>query len=188
MLSRLIAAFVLLLPLCAFSKPDPLSYKVLESSQDIEVRQYSSLVMAEVDYKGSRDEAIKNGFSEIKDYLKGQNASDDRVKVNIPVWQEELINGVWRIAIALDGSYTISSAPKPTNSNISLTNIPARKYIAVTFSGEVTAESLDRNIKELVEYANLNKFNLSTKPVFAFYSSAYTPSALKKNEVMFELK
>ena len=49
------------------------SYKVVNTANNIEVRQYSPMIVAEVQIKGQRKDAIGDGFRLLADYIFGNN-------------------------------------------------------------------------------------------------------------------
>ena len=51
-------------------KPD---YKVIQTEQNIEIRQYEPMIIAEVEVDGKREDAIREGFRLIADNIFGNN-------------------------------------------------------------------------------------------------------------------
>ena len=49
-------------------KPD---YKVIQFEQNIEIRQYEPMIIAEVEVDGKREDAIRDGFRLLADYIFG---------------------------------------------------------------------------------------------------------------------
>jgi hypothetical protein len=63
-------------------------YKVLESNQGIEIRDYPAMIVAEADVSGERNKAIGEGFRMIADYIFGNNLSSQKVAMTAPVTQQ----------------------------------------------------------------------------------------------------
>jgi hypothetical protein len=61
-------------------------YKVFERTGSIEIRDYAPMIVAEVEVKGERREAISKGFRVIADYIFGNNTRAQ--KVTAPVTQQ----------------------------------------------------------------------------------------------------
>ena len=70
-------------------KPD---YKVIQSEQNIEIRQYEPMIIAEVDVEGKREDAIRDGFRLIADYIFGNNKVKLDIAMTSPVQQQESQN------------------------------------------------------------------------------------------------
>ena len=51
-------------------KPD---YKVVQSEQNIEIRQYDPMIIAEVEVEGKREDAIREGFRLLADFIFGNS-------------------------------------------------------------------------------------------------------------------
>ena len=67
-------------------KPD---YKVIKSEQNIEIRQYDPMIIAEVEVKGKREDAISKGFRLLADYIFGNNTLGKDISMTAPVQQKE---------------------------------------------------------------------------------------------------
>ena len=67
-------------------KPD---YKVIQSEQNIEIRQYEPMIIAEVEVDGKREDAIRDGFRLIADYIFGNNTVEQNISMTAPVQQKE---------------------------------------------------------------------------------------------------
>ena len=67
-------------------KPD---YKVIQSEQNIEIRQYEPMIIAEVEVDGKREDAIGDGFRLLADYIFGNNTVQQVISMTAPVQQKE---------------------------------------------------------------------------------------------------
>ena len=67
-------------------KPD---YKVIQSGQNIEIRQYEPMIIAEVEVDGKREDAIGDGFRLLADYIFGNNTVQQVISMTAPVQQKE---------------------------------------------------------------------------------------------------
>jgi hypothetical protein len=63
-------------------------YKVVESDQGIEIRDYAPVIVAEAAVSGERDKAIGEGFRIVADYIFGNNLSSQKVAMTAPVTQQ----------------------------------------------------------------------------------------------------
>ena len=59
-------------------KPD---YKVVQSEQNIEIRQYKPMIIAEVEVFGKRKDAINDGFRLLADYIFGNNTLEKSISM-----------------------------------------------------------------------------------------------------------
>ena len=63
-------------------------YKVIQSEQNIEIRQYDPMIIAEVEVEGKREDAIREGFRLLADYIFGNNKMGDVISMTAPVEQK----------------------------------------------------------------------------------------------------
>ena len=65
------------------------NYDVLSSPADnIEIRRYGPMIIAEVEVRGERKEAISDGFRLLADYIFGNNSVQGKVAMTAPVQQQ----------------------------------------------------------------------------------------------------
>ncbi len=63
-------------------------YQVVEKHDNIEIRDYAPMVVAETEVSGERDKAISEGFRTIAAYIFGDNTSAKKVAMTAPVTQQ----------------------------------------------------------------------------------------------------
>ena len=178
-------------------------FKVIESNENIEIREYTPLLVAEVRVEGERKEAISKGFRILADYIFGNNAPRQKISMTAPVTQQQgekiamtapVIqqasdhSGQWKVRFVMPAEYTVETLPRPNNDQVTVLSIPAKRYAVIRFSGLASQESLERYLGELVKY--IKKTNLKTlgEPIFAFYNPPWTLPFLRRNEAMMEVK
>ena len=92
MITSIVALFLIVRGLLAgpvmsnVEKPD---YKVIQSEQNIEIRQYEPMIIAEVEVDGKREDAIRDGFRLLADYIFGNNTVEKSISMTTPVQQKE---------------------------------------------------------------------------------------------------
>ena len=78
-------------------KPD---YKVLQSEHNIEIRLYEPMIIAEVDVEGKREDAVRDGFRLIADYIFGNNTVQRDIAMTAPV-NQQLTGRSWQISLVM---------------------------------------------------------------------------------------
>jgi hypothetical protein len=63
-------------------------YKLITSEENIEIRDYSPMILAEVEVSGERKQAIREGFKILADYIFGNNTSNIKMEMTAPVTNE----------------------------------------------------------------------------------------------------
>jgi effector-binding domain-containing protein len=175
-------------------------YQVIESSGNIEIRDYAPMIVAEAEVAGDRRDAIGKGFRIIADYIFGNNTAAQKVPMTAPVTQQgsEKIamtapvtqqgdGNIWRVRFVMPSSYTMEALPKPNNPAVKLKEIGAKRYAAIRFSGMADEDSLKRRTKELNAFISAKNLTLLSAPTYAFYNPPWTLPFLRRNEVMVEI-
>jgi SOUL heme-binding protein len=175
-------------------------YEVVAAENNIEVRNYSSMIVAEVEVSGDRDVAIQEGFRLIADYIFGNNSSGQKVAMTSPVTQQagEKIamtapvthqgdGGGWRVRFVMPDTYTLETLPKPNNVAVMLKKISGGQRAVIRFSGLAEKESLARYTEKLGQFMISKGLKSASTPTYAFYNPPWTLPFLRRNEVMVEL-
>ena len=175
-------------------------YQVIDSSGNIEIRDYAPMIVAEAEVAGDRRDAIGKGFRIIADYIFGNNTSAQKVPMTAPVTQQgsEKIamtapvtqqgdGNIWRVRFVMPSSYTIETLPKPNNPAVKLKEIGAKRYAVIRFSGMAGEDSLKRRTEELNAFITAKNLTPLSAPTYAFYNPPWTLPFLRRNEVMVEI-
>jgi DNA gyrase inhibitor GyrI len=175
-------------------------YQVVERSDNIEIRDYAPMIVAEVDMPGERGDAIGKGFRVIADYIFGNNSTAQKVPMTAPVTQQDSEKiamtapvtqqgdgTTWKVRFIMPSSYTMATLPKPLNPAVKLKEIAAKRYAVIRFSGRAGEDSLTRRTKELNEWLGAKNLAPKSDAVYAFYNPPWTLPFLRRNEVMLEI-
>ena len=179
-------------------KPD---YKVIQSEQNIEIRQYEPMIIAEVEVDGKREDAIRDGFRLLADYIFGNNTVEQNISMTAPVQQKEnqkiamtspvqqqLAGKSWQISFVMPSKYNMDSLPVPNNNRVRLKEILTKKFVVIEFSGTNSNENVTEHENQLMNYIEANQIKIIGSPKYAFYNAPWTLPFLRRNEVMIEIK
>jgi DNA gyrase inhibitor GyrI len=178
-------------------KPD---YEVIQSVQNIEIRQYEPMIIAEVEVDGKREDAIGDGFRLLADYIFGNNTVQQVISMTAPVQQKENQNIAmtapvqqqstgksWRMSFVMPSKYSMDSLPVPNNNRVRLKGILAKKFVVIEFSGTNSNENLTEHENQLMNYIEENQIKINDSPKYAFYNPPWSLPFLRRNEVMIEI-
>ena len=178
--------------------PTP-DYQVISSEKEIEIRSYQPMIIAEVKVKGERREAIRAGFRILADFIFGNNTVQEKIAMTAPVQQklnekiamtapvqQEAKGNLWMVSFIMPSEYTMQSLPKPNDERVLLRQVPARKLIAIQFSGRNTDANLKEHEKRLMEHIKAKNIKVLGPARYAFYNAPWTLPFLRRNEIMLE--
>ena len=178
-------------------KPD---YEVIQSVQNIEIRQYEPMIIAEVEVDGKREDAIGDGFRLLADYIFGNNTVQQVISMTAPVQQKENQNIAitapvqqqstgksWQMSFVMPSKYSMDSLPVPNNNRVRLKGILAKKFVVIEFSGTNSNENVTEHENQLMNYIEENQIKINDSPKYAFYNPPWSLPFLRRNEVMIEI-
>jgi len=196
--SAWLALLLLAGPALAADEP---AYRVQESAPPVELREYGAHAVAETHISGSFADAGNLGFRRLFGYISGENAGAAQVAMTAPVIQQAEprtdATGVpgsrpqegaaYRIAFVLPEGYSGANAPVPTNPEVRIVDVPARRLLAVRYTGRWTEANYQEALGTLLAFAAARGYKLVGEPLYARYDPPIMPSFLRRNEVLAEI-
>lgn len=180
-------------------------YLVIRKTGDIELREYSGYIVAEVDVAASslRD-AAEQGFRPLADYIFGNNLPADMIEMTAPVTAEprrsnrrgEKIamtapvtssvgaDGTYTVRFSMPPTWTMATLPKPNNPRVRLVEVGAHDVLAIKFRGQNEPERIASGGRDLLAFAAANDMTPEGEPAWAGYSAPYVPVPLRKWEML----
>lgn len=175
-------------------------YQTVEKDGSFEIRDYPSLLVAEVAVPGSRDQAADAAFRILFDYIEGANSpaakidmtapvtqTGQSIDMTAPVTQQGTGSGPWTVAFVMPSAFTRATLPTPTDDRITIVETRPRRVAAIRFSGRWTDSRFQRRYTELTEWMAARNLRPSGEPVFAYYNAPFMPGFLRRNEIMIEI-
>lgn len=173
-------------------------YTVLKSDDIFELREYPSLILAEIIVDGSVEDAGSKAFRPLFRYISGANRSRGKIAMTAPVAQEEKgveiamtapvsqerLQGKWAVSFMMPASYALETLPVPDDPNIKLRQVPARRVAVVRYSGFWSEEKYLLNKEKLEKWMNDNRLAVAGEAIWARYNPPFTPWFMRRNEIL----
>jgi hypothetical protein len=180
-------------------------YETLETVDDVELRRYPSAVAVETTASSER-----RAFGRLFRYISGANEGEESVAMTAPVATtvDEAAtaeggtaismtapvetaadaDGI-RMAFFLPPEYDYDTAPRPTDPDVRLVEIPERTLAVLTFSWWATEGRVAQKAEELVSTVEASPgLRVVGDPHLLRYDSPGTPPFLRTNEVAVEVR
>lgn len=198
----LCAILALLCSSCSFWKNvvsvEKANYTVIEEEKKFELRRYDPQLLAETLVEGEFENVGNQAFRRLFGYISGDNTTSGKIAMTAPVSQEsgqekiamtapvsqEAVGKAWRIAFMMPSEYTSKTLPTPTNSQVKIREIPASTKAAIRYSGSWSQEGYKKNEQLLLDWIKEKNWRVVSKPTWARYNPPFTPSFLRRNEVL----
>ncbi len=185
--------------------PEP-TYSLSVKEGNKEIRRYGSVVVAQTSLDGPLGEESNAAFMRLFRYIGGANrsgasiamtapvlqstdssqATGEKISMTAPVIQTKTGND-WIMSFVLPNSYTQLTAPQPTDSAVTISELPARSAAVIRYSGASTTDKMDSFAAELQDWASKNGIKLVGEPQLALYDPPFTIPFLRRNEVHFDV-
>lgn len=173
-------------------------FKVALQEGSIELRAYPSLVAAEVTLETDRDKAGNAGFRLLAGYIFGGNegsrsiamtapvvmapAKGQSIAMTAPVTQTGTGN-TWTVRFFMPAGYTLDSLPRPKDSRVHLTQLPAAEFAVIRFAGLALESDVAQRTLELQAFIRARHWRETGVPSLARYNPPWTLWFLRRNEV-----
>ena len=177
------------------------AYTVVRSFEDMEVRDYPPMIVAEVEVSGERKEAINAGFRQIADYIFGNNSPARKIPMTAPVTQQaggkvamtapvsqQAAGGIWKVRFVMPSGYTLETLPTPNNAAVKLVAVRAERFAAIRFSGLAGDETIARYKRRLFDRLAEQALKSEGEAVMAFYNPPWTLPFLRRNEILVKIR
>lgn len=174
-------------------------YTVIQSQGNIEIRHYKPMIVATVQVGGGRKDARGAGFRLLADYIFGNNIARQGIAMTAPVQQQsakiamtapvqqESVGELWQVSFVMPSQYSMASLPKPGNERVTLKEVPAKRFIVLTFSGTHSDGNVKAHEEKLMAYITANALSTKGPVKYAFYNPPWTLPFMRRNEVMVEV-
>lgn len=175
-------------------------YDVISSSDNIQIRRYAPMIIAEVKVEGERRQAIRDGFRLLADYIFGNNTVSQDIAMTTPVQQQankkiamtapvqqQASNNMWTVSFVMPSEYNIKTLPKPNNEQVKIKEVPSKKYIAIRFAGTSSNNNIAKHEAQLIKHIKEQQLQTIGSAQYAFYNPPWTLPFMRRNEVIFEI-
>lgn len=178
------------------------AYTVLEKKAGYEIREYAPHIIAKTAVTGSYSEATRKGFSLIADYIFGNNTKKESIAMTTPVLEKPATTNSEKIAMTmpvlettdtgnertiafvLPSKYTLETLPLPNNPAVILSEVPARKMAALSFTWYATAGRVDAKKELLREYIKRDNLTATGEAETARYNPPLSMPLILRNEIL----
>ena len=172
----------------AYEEPQ---YDVVSKSDGYEVRQYSDRVAAQVSGQMRSYKAFQTLFK----YISGANQSAEKVSMTIPVAQSEKIemtvpvtqganSDVGYMQFFLPSSYTLETAPKPTDPSVEVIKVEGGYYAVYSYSGRANDRNANDAEVQLLDRLSRDGVTVTSEVIRATYNGPLTLPFNRRNEAM----
>ncbi len=167
-------------------------YETVRRDGEISIRDYDAMLVAETIKSGYHEKARRAGFETLYDFIRGENASNKKIAMTIPVFQQ-LSDGEgrgkgWAIRFVMPKKFAKSTLPSPSSQDVAVSEIGARRMAVVEFNGAFSASLASKKLMSLYNYLADEGLKQKGDPIYAFYNPPWVPGFMRRNEILIEIE
>jgi DNA gyrase inhibitor GyrI len=155
-------------------------FKRARTSGKFELRDYPTLTLVETPMTDSDG---NSGFGQLFRYITGRNEGAQKIAMTTPVFMSGDEHHP-AMAFVMPAGLKTDQVPKPTDKSISVREVPADRFAVLSFSGGRNAKNEAAALAQLKTWMAAEGLSVLSPPVFAYFDPPWTPSFLRRNEVM----
>jgi len=177
-------------------------FTLLTESDDIQIRQYKDLLVAETIIEADYANSGSIGFNRLAGYIFGKNISQDKIAMTTPVFREqdsekiamtapvlqEQTGKKWLMSFVMPSGYTLSTLPKPVDPLVNIKQIPGKKVAVLKYSGSLNEQVIAEKANILTAWLKQNHYQILSKARSAAYDPPWTIPSLRRNEVHIDVE
>ena len=179
---RLALVLALLLPSSLMASYETPDYKVTESDGVFEIRDYPALTLVSTPMQKRGEDG---SFMRLFRFIGGRNDRSEKIAMTTPVLMTGPESGV--MSFVVPKAVAEKGAPSPSNSDVTLGQVPAARYASYRFLGSSGATASEAAARKLLAWTDSKKLVVTGAPLFAYYNPPWTLWFLRRNEVLIRL-
>jgi DNA gyrase inhibitor GyrI len=156
-------------------------YRLVRSQGKFQVRDYPALVLVQTPMQ-----ATNGSFMRLFHYIDRQNSAQQKISMTTPVF---MTRGPTNdtMAFVLPAGLALDRAPKPADETVNLQAMPAGRFAVLRFSGGRNARREAAALDDLQNWLQQESLTPAGGPIYGYFDPPWTPSFLRRNEVMLRL-
>lgn len=166
---------------------EQLSYQVVAKLPHAEIRRYPPHLLISTFESGRMPESGNQAFRRLANYIFGGNLQSKSIAMTAPVLQQPNDLG-YETSFVMPAAMRIEEMPGTADSSLRIQQADGGLYAAITFSGLASGGLFGRKAGELTAIIEASDYKQKGLPIFARYNGPWTPSFLRRNEVLIPLE
>lgn len=161
-------------------------YRVLQKNGAFEIREYPSMIVASTPMAGPNP-TEESSFMRLFRYISGGNETGQKIAMTTPVFTSQE-GDTRQMSFVVPKKIADNGAPKARGEQVEIETMAAGKFAAYRFNGNWDINNLDAAGYKLIEWMSQNNLTAAEDPIIASYDPPFTPSFLKRNEILVRLQ
>ncbi|MEI9863385.1 MAG: heme-binding protein [Limisphaerales bacterium] len=157
-------------------------YQVVRTDGDFELRIYPALTVVETTMTPAANSA-DGSFSRLFRFITGGNDAKEKIAMTTPVFMSGSESNRM-MAFVLPAKFEAAKVPRPADASVTVRTLAAGQFAVLRFTGGRSAKHEAAALEKLKSWVLVQGLKVSPPPVYAYFDPPWTPSFLRRNEVM----
>lgn len=157
-------------------------YKVARSDGKFELRDYPALTVVETPMARGGNGA-DGGFNRLFRFITGRNEAKQKIAMTTPVFMSGSDSNS-TMAFVMPAKMKAAQVPKPSDSSVTVRELEPGRFAVLRFSGGRNADNESKALRRLKVWIEAQGVKVVSSPVYGYFDPPWTPSFLRRNEVM----
>jgi len=163
---------------------ETIKFTVIKKDKNIELRKYDDILLAST--KSNINFNQDSGFNNVFRYISGNNDQKTKISMTTPVVtyeeNDQLVTGFY-----VPSKYTKDTIPKPTENQVFINELKQSYYAVIRFRGKWTKENFEKNDNLLLDYLDVNGYEVTSKRLILRYQPPFVPGIFRHNEIAYRI-
>lgn len=187
-LTHLLSAAAMLTTSSLAYSIESLGFELLDTLQNVEIRQYEEHVRATVRVDGDFEDAGSQAFRPLFDYISGENRTAANIEMTAPVIQEPgAANNQWLVSFVMPRAFDLDSLPVPSSDVVNVSEHPPMLMAALQYRGGWSYERYKQHEAQLMQSLEDLALKACGDPRWARHDPPFMPWFMRKNEILVPL-
>ncbi|MBN2877805.1 MAG: heme-binding protein [Bacilli bacterium] len=164
---------------------ETIKYEVIQKTGKIEIRRYDEFILAST--RTSKDQTSSSGFSNVFNYISGNNRENTKISMTTPVVTYEddnrLVTGFY-----VPSKFDKDKVPHPTSEKVFIETYQPSLYAVIKFSGGWEEKHLERFDETLKTFINQEGFIITSPRLLFRYQPPFVPGVFRRNELAYQIQ
>ena len=157
-------------------------YRVVRTDGEFELRDYAPLTVVETPMSPGGN-GSDGSFMRLFRFISGGNQAGQKIAMTTPVFISDHGTNT-TMAFVLPAKFQSGQAPGPTNQLVTLRQLDAGRFAVLRFTGGRNPRNEANALDRLKTWLAGQGLSVLSPPVYAFFDPPWTPTFLRRNEVM----
>jgi hypothetical protein len=156
-------------------------YQVVRSDGKFQLRDYPALTVVETPMANAS--GSDGGFMRLFRFITGANEGKQKIAMTTPVFMSGSATNL-TMAFVLPAKLKSAGVPKPADGSVTVRELPAGRFAVLRYRGARNAKNEAESLARLKSWLEQEHLPAASGPVFGYFDPPWTPSFLRRNEVM----